>query len=119
MVVIRNVKNILITLNIFPDISLNQDIFVIDLPSLFGIYLSREFNAKLGGYLALDYTVSLLPHKDKYVKIPNEETKFVHLRKVSKKKYMNAPRLVETYDQDPLMQSLLTIEILSVNDLNY
>lgn len=82
MKVIENVKSIPITLNIFFDINLNQDIIVVDLPPLFGICLSREFTAKLGGYLALDYIHILLPHKDKYIKILNEETKVIHLRKI-------------------------------------
>ena len=32
---------------------------------------------------------------------------------------MNALRLVETYDQDPFMESLLTIEILLANESEY
>lgn len=90
-----------------------------NLTPIFGICLLREFTTKLGGYLALNYTHLLLPYKEKYVKIPNEGTKFVHLRKVFEQKYMNAPRLMETYDQDPVIESLLTTKILSINDLNY
>lgn len=82
--VIGNVKSVPITLNIFLDINLNQDIIIVDLPPLFGIYFSREFATKLGWYLTLDYIHHLLPHKDKYVKIPNEVTKAIHLRKISK-----------------------------------
>lgn len=59
------VKGVLITLNAFLDICVIQDIIVIDLPPLFGIYLSREFTAKLGGYLALDYTHLLIPFQKK------------------------------------------------------
>lgn len=115
----ENVKSIPITLNIFLNSSLNKDIVVVDLPPLFGICLSREFTTKLGCYLALDYTHLPLHHKDKYVKIPNEGTKFVHIGKISKQICMNAHVLVETYDQDPLIESLLTTKILSDNDLDY
>lgn len=114
-----NVNTILIMINIFQDITLNQDIIIMDLPPLFGIYLSREFIAKLGGYLALDYTHLLLSHKNEYMKIPNEGIKFIHLMKFSKQNCMNASRLVETYDWNPMMESFLTTEILLVNDLNY
>lgn len=95
---VKNVQSIPITLNMFLDISLNQDIVVVDLPPLFGLYLSRESTTKLWGYLSLDYIHILLPHKDKYIKIPNEGTKVVHLKKISKQNCMNAPGLVETYD---------------------
>lgn len=69
-----------------------------DLPPLFCIYLAREFTAKLGGYLAFDYTHLLLIHKDKYMKIPNEVTESIHIMKVFKQNYMNSFGLVETYD---------------------
>ena len=59
--VIGSVKAIPITLNAFPNICVIQDIIMVDLPPLFGICLSREFTAKLGGYLALDYSNILLP----------------------------------------------------------
>lgn len=52
--VVGSVKVVLITLNAFLDICVIQDIIVVDLPPLFGIYLSIEFTAKLRGYLALD-----------------------------------------------------------------
>jgi len=80
--VIGSVKGISITLNALPDICVIQDIIVVDLPPLFGICLSKEFITNLGGYLALDYTHLLLPFQNKYVKIPNEGTKNVHLRKI-------------------------------------
>jgi len=92
---------------------------MVDLPPLFGICLSKEFIAKLGGYLALDYTHLLHPHKEKYVKIPNEGTKAIHLRKIYEKNCMIGSEMLETFDQDPLMESLLIIKILSENDLNY
>jgi len=62
---VGSVKGVPITLNAFPDIYVIQDIIMVDLPPLFGIYLSREFTTKLRGYLALDYTHLLLPFQDK------------------------------------------------------
>lgn len=100
MDVIINVKSVPITLNMYHNISLNQYIIVVHLPPLFGICLSREFTIKLGGYLSLDYTHLLLPHKDKYVKIINEGTKVVHLRKFSKQNCMIDPKMLENFDQN-------------------
>lgn len=91
-------------MNIFFDNNLNQDIVVVDLPPLFGIFFSKEFTTNLGGYLALDCTNLLLIHKDEYVKIQNEGTKVIHVKKISKHHYMNASRFFEAYDQDPLME---------------
>lgn len=39
-----------------PTFSIPQDIYVIDLPPYFGLCLSREFIAKIGGYLSSDWT---------------------------------------------------------------
>lgn len=119
MDVIGNVKSIPITLNMYPNISFNRDIIVVDLPPLFEICISREFTTKLGGYLALDYTHLMLPYKDKYVKIPNEGTKAIHLRSIFEQNCMITPKMLETFDQDAFMESLLTIKIISVNELNY
>lgn len=47
--IIGSVKGVPITLNAFPNICVIQDIIMVDLPPLFGICLSREFTAKLGG----------------------------------------------------------------------
>ena len=62
---------------------------MVDLPPLFGICLSREFTAKLRGYLALDYNNILLPFQDKQVKILNEGTKSFHLKNITEQKYFN------------------------------
>jgi len=64
--VVGSVKEeVFITLNAFHNICVIQGIIIVDLPSLFRICLSREFNTKLGGYLALDYTHILLPFQNK------------------------------------------------------
>ena len=79
----------------------------------------REFIAKLGGYLALDYKHLLLPFQNNHVKIPNESTKSVNIRNITKQNYMKEPKQEDTFERDPLMKSLLTTKILSQNDLNY
>lgn len=119
MYVIGNIKGVNIILNALPKISVIQDIIVVNLSSLFGIYLSSEFTTKLEGYLALYYTYLLHPFQNNFVKILNEGTKSVHLRKIYRYNYMNDFEKVEYLKRHPLMGSLLTIEILSANDLIY
>ena len=48
------IKNASLTLHACPTFSIPQDIYVIDLPPYFGLCLSREFTAKIGGYLSSD-----------------------------------------------------------------
>ena len=117
--VFGSVKGVLITLNAFLDIYVIQDIIVVDLPLLFGICFSREFTIKLGGYLALDYTHLLLPFQNKKVKILNNGTKNVHLKKITEQNCINDPEPVEMFKRYMLKETLLIIEILSANDLNY
>jgi len=114
-----SVKGVPITLNAFLDICVIQDIIMVDLSPLFEICLSREFIAKLGGYLALEYTHLLLPFQNKQVKILNEGTKSVHLKKIIEQNYLNGTQLVEVFERDTLRESLLTIEVFLANDLNY
>lgn len=52
-------------LNKFSKIMVPQYIVVVDFPPLFGICLSREFIAKLGGYLDLYYTHLDIPFYNK------------------------------------------------------
>jgi len=81
--------------------------------------LSREFTTKLGGYLALYYSHLLLPFQEKHVKFLNEGTETIHLKKIIEQNCMNGLQLVEVFESDTLRESLLTIEVLSANDLNY
>ena len=50
------VKDANLTLHACPNFSIPQDIFVIDLPPYFALCLSREFTAKIGGYLSSDWS---------------------------------------------------------------
>jgi len=73
----------------------------------------------LGGYLALDYTHLLLTFQNKKVKILNNGTKNVHLKKITEQNCINDPEPVEMFKRYMLKETLLIIEILSANDLNY
>ena len=50
------INNARLTLHVCPTFYIPQDIFVIDLPPYFSICLSREFIAKIGGYLSIDWS---------------------------------------------------------------
>jgi len=63
--VFGSIKRVQITLNALLDIHVVQDIIVVYLPPLFGICVSREFIAKLRGYVTLYYDHLLLPFQDK------------------------------------------------------
>lgn len=117
--VIGSVKGVFITLNALPNICIIQDIIVVDILPLFRIYLSREFTMKLGVSLALDYAHLLLSFQNKHIKIPNECTKNIHIKKITKQNCKNDLEQVETFERNPLMESLLNINILLANDLNY
>ena len=45
-----------LTLHACPTFSIPQYTFVIDFPPYFALYLSREFTAKIGGYLSTDWS---------------------------------------------------------------
>ena len=50
------VKNLDVTLHCYPSFSIPMDIYIIDLPPFFSICLSRDFTAKIGGYLSADWS---------------------------------------------------------------
>ena len=50
------IKDASLTLHACPNFSIHQDIYVIDLPPYFAICLSRDFTAKIGGYLSFDWS---------------------------------------------------------------
>lgn len=50
------IKDASVTLHACPNFSIQQDIYVIDLPPYFAICLSRDFTAKIGGYLSSDWS---------------------------------------------------------------
>lgn len=80
--IIGVVKDIGMILNKCPNISIIQDIIIVDLLSLFRIFLSKEFTYLLDGYLAMDYSHIMVACKDKKVKSFNESTSLVHVEKM-------------------------------------
>jgi len=80
--IIRVVKYVGMKLHKCPKIYIIQDIMVVYLPPLFGLCLSREFIAKLGGYLAMDYSLIMVPCKYKNVNIFNDYTSSFQIEKM-------------------------------------
>ncbi|KAH9297004.1 hypothetical protein KI387_028686, partial [Taxus chinensis] len=54
------IKGLQLTIHECPKFSFTQDISVIDLPPLFSICVSRDFTAKMGGYLLADWSHMIL-----------------------------------------------------------
>jgi len=79
--IIGVIKDIVMKLHKSPSMVITQEIVVVELPPLFGLCLSREFTANIGGYLAMDYTRYLIPCGDKRVKLDNENIVDVHVEK--------------------------------------
>lgn len=50
------IKNLDLILHACPNFSIRQDVYIIDLPPYFALCLSRDFKAKLGGYLSSDWS---------------------------------------------------------------
>lgn len=84
-----NVKNIGVVkhypmkLHKYPGVSVIQDITMVDLPLMFSLCLYREFNSKLDGYLAMDYSQMTIPFKNKNFKMMNEVASSFHTEKVA------------------------------------
>lgn len=53
---VRLVKDLGLTLQACPNFVIPQDMYIVDLPPHFFICLSRDFIAKLGGYLFADWS---------------------------------------------------------------
>ncbi|KAH9296663.1 hypothetical protein KI387_044243 [Taxus chinensis] len=50
------IKGLNLILHACPNVTVLQDVSVIDLPPLFALCLSRDFTAKIGGYLSVDWS---------------------------------------------------------------
>lgn len=50
------IKDLGLKLHVFPNFSIPQEVFVIDLPPYFSLCLSRDFTAKIGCYLSSDWS---------------------------------------------------------------
>lgn len=54
------IKSLPLTLFACPSVTVSQEVVVIDIPPVFGLCLSRDFTAKIGGYLSLDWSHLIL-----------------------------------------------------------
>jgi hypothetical protein len=58
------IENIKVQLKKFPEKIVRIDIIVVDVPDVWGLLLSRNFGAMIGGSLEMDLTFLRLPLKD-------------------------------------------------------
>jgi hypothetical protein len=58
------IKSLQVHLAVFPDIMVEMDIVVIDVPDAWGMLLSRKTTADLGGNLQMDLTYATIPTPD-------------------------------------------------------
>jgi ribonuclease HI len=58
------IKGLQVHLTVFPDIMIEMDIVVIDVPDLWGMLLNRKAAADLGGSLQMDLSYATLPTPD-------------------------------------------------------
>jgi hypothetical protein len=54
------IKNLVVRLNIYPDVTVMTNVFV-DIPNSWGMLLSRKFTAHLGGSLQMGLSYAIIP----------------------------------------------------------
>lgn len=101
------IKDIVMKLHQCPKILVVQKFMVVELPTLFSIYLSREFIAKLGGYLSMNYNHCIIPCKGKRVKIEREEASPYHVEKIEEA----CANFGQIEDMDSLTEELNTLGV--------
>jgi hypothetical protein len=67
--IVGELKNVLITLSSNPKVHQVIDIIVMDIPKVYGLFLSRDWLEQLHGYFAIDWSHLWLPQNDKPNKI--------------------------------------------------
>jgi ribonuclease HI len=67
--VIGELRNVLIRLSSNPKVHQVIDIIVVDIPEVYGLFLSRDWSEQLHGYFATDWSHLWLPENDKPNKI--------------------------------------------------
>lgn len=108
------IKDVVLKVHKCPSVIITQEIMVVELSPLFGLCLSREFTAKIGGYLAMDYTHYLIPCGDKRVRLDNGKKFDIH---VEKKEEVNGV-LWELEGSDQLLEDLQVEDPFSMSMLN-
>ena len=105
-------ENVEVFLIYFPHINVLMDIWVIDVPNVWGILLSRTWSSALGGFLSMNLAHAYIPMGDvTYEILHNRENKYtlvMDLRGpnyVSEHYYDMPPQVIE-YDLSklPFMQ---------------
>jgi hypothetical protein len=67
--VIGELKNVLVRLSSNPKVHQIIDIIVVDIPEVYGLFLSRDWSEQLHGYFATDWSHLWLPKMDSPIKL--------------------------------------------------
>jgi hypothetical protein len=77
------VENVEVCLGICPERVIHMDIVVVDVPDVWGMFLSRNFVAMLGGTLAMDLPYINVPMNDMTITcLPNVPMAKVHVKEI-------------------------------------
>ena len=74
------IENSKMKLAAYPDVEITMNVLVIDIPDVWGMLLSREWAAKLGGSIQLDLTYATVPISEMAsIKLMNEPPMMEHV----------------------------------------
>ena len=74
------IENLKIKLVAYLDVEITMNVLVIDIPDVWGMLLSREWAAKLGGIIQLDLTYATIPISETaLIKLMNEPPMMEHV----------------------------------------
>lgn len=97
-----------------PEVSVVQEVMIIELPALFDLCLSREFTSKLGGYLSMNYNHYIIPCKGRRVKIKREDAYPYHVERIEEENV----NFGQMEDIDLLTEELNTLGVEAFESLN-
>ena len=83
------ILNFLVKLAAYPDIGVTMDIVVINVPDRWRMFLSRKWDASLGGSIQMDWTYAMIPDfEDAHVKLYRENERSI-MWKIQMSQIMN------------------------------
>jgi len=100
---LRVIKDMVVSLAHIQAISLVMDVVVADIPTRFGMLLSRSWGAKLGGVLKLDFTYAIIPIFGGEERRLYKETRFV--KTITKNGESNSP--LYSHEKDDFYRFML------------
>jgi hypothetical protein len=112
-------KNVLIRLSSNPKVHQFIDIIVVDIPEVYGMFLSREWLAQLHGYFAMDWSHLWLPKNGKPNKIRVNHERYLKFMVTDlndpKEPYTPPTDSPEVQGMDTYFENIM-VEVLPIND---